>query len=144
MKTNKNTFSETASEIQSNAETFARFIHDEENGLDYELVGDYYFPLLTPPGSPKIGTFGKSHFHYLCTEKKVLFDGLMLSGKLNEYLENIDRQAEEMFEKLVKDLAEKEGVTEKLKSDNQLLWVQKMCNMRNRATEIVNAELIYN
>jgi len=144
MKTNKTAISEAASEIQNNTTTLERFIHDKENGLDYELVGDYYFPLLTSPESPKIGTFGNAHFHYLRTEKKVLFDGLLLSGELNEYLENIDRQAEEMLEKIVKDLAEKEGVTEKLKADNQLLWVQKMCNIRNRATEIVNAELIYN
>jgi len=144
MKTNKTAISEAASEIQNNSEALERFIHDEKNGLDYELVGDYYFPLLTPPESPKIGAFGKAHFHYLRTEKKALLDGLLLSGELNEYLENIDRQAEEMFEKIIKDLAEKEGVNEKLKSDNQILWVQKMCNIRNSATEIVNAELIYN
>ncbi len=132
MKNVKKVFSEAASEI-----------HDNTNGLNYKLVGDYYLPMLTVPKSPKIGTFGKAHFHYLRAERKMFFDGMMLSGKLNNYLENIDRQAEEMFTKLVKDMAEKEGVTEQLKAENQMLWVQKMNSVRNRATEIVNAELIY-
>ena len=125
-------FSEAASEI-----------HDNANGLNYMRVGDYYLPMLTTPESPKVGPFGKAHFHYLRTEKKMVFDGMMLSGKLNNCLEEIDRQAEDMFSKLVKDMTEKEGVTERLKAENQMLWVQKMNSIRNRATEIVNAELIY-
>ena len=103
-----------------------RFIHDEENDLDYELVGDYYLPCLKAPESPKIGAFGKAHFHYLRTEKRMVFDGMMLSGKLKHYLEDIDRQAEEMFVKLINDFAEKEGVTEQLKAKNQMLWVPKL------------------
>lgn len=125
-------FSEAASEI-----------HDNANGLNYMRVGDYYLPMLTAPESPKVGPFGKAHFHYLRTEKKMVFDGMMLSGKLNNCLEEIDRQAEDMFSKLVKDMTEKEGVIERLKAENQMLWVQKMNSIRNRATEIVNAELIY-
>lgn len=148
MKNLNKAFSEAASEIHDNstekADSLERFIHDEENGLDYELMGDYYLPCLTPSESPKISAFGKAHFHYLRTEKKVVFDSMMLSGKLNAYLEDIDRQAEAMFNKLVKDMAGKEGVTEQLKANNQTLWVQKMNLIRNRATEIVNAELIYN
>ncbi len=133
MKNLKKAFSEAASEI-----------HDNTNGLNYMRVGDYYLPMLTAPESPKVGPFGKAHFHYLRAEKKTVFDGMMLSGKLNNCLEEIDRQAEDMFAKLVKDMAEKEGVTEQLKVENQILWVQKMNSIRNRATEIVNAELIYN
>ncbi len=132
MKNLNKAFSEAASEI-----------HDNANGLNYMRVGDYYLPMLTAPESPKIGAFGKAHFHYLRTEKKMVFDGMMLSGKLNNYLEEIDRQAEEMFDKLIKDLAEKEGVTEQLKAQNQMLWIQKMNSIRNRATEIVKTELIY-
>ncbi len=132
MKNVKKAFSEAASEI-----------HDKTNGLNYMRIGDYYLPMLTAPESPKVGLFGKAHFHYLRTEKKMVFDGMMLSGKLNNYLEEIDRHAEEMFTKLIKDMAEKEGVTERLKAENQMLWVQKMNSIRNRATEIVNAELIY-
>lgn len=132
MKNLNKAFSETASEI-----------YDNTNGLNYMRVGDYYLPMLTAPKSPKVGDFGKAHSRYLRAEKKMIFDGMMLSGKLNTYLENIDRQADEMFDKLIKNLAEKEGITEKLKAENQMLWVQKMNSIRNRATEIVNAELIY-
>lgn len=145
MKNIKNAFSEVASEIQDkNVKTLERFVHDDENGLNYKLAGDYYLPCLKAPDSPKVGTFGKSHFHYLRTEKKLTFDGLLFSGKLNNYLEEIDRQAEEMFNRLVRQMKQGEGVTEKLKAKNQMLWVQKMNSIRNRATEIVNAELIYN
>ena len=133
MKNYNKAFSEAASEI-----------HDNANGLNYKRVGNYYLPMLTAPESPKVGPFGKAHFHYLRAEKKTVFDGMMLSGKLNSYLEDIDRQAEEMFAKIVKDMAKKEGVTEQLKAKNQMLWVQKMNSIRNRATEIVNADLIYN
>ena len=132
MKNFNRAFSEAASEI-----------HDNTNELNYVRVGDYYLPMLTAPKSPKVGAFGKAHFHYLRTEKRMVFDGMMLSGKLNNYLEEIDRQAEEMFAKIVKDMAKKEGVTEHFKAENQMLWVQKMNSIRNRATEIVNAELIY-
>ena len=128
----KKAFSEAASEI-----------HDNANGLNYMRVGDYYLPMLTAPESPKVGPFGKAHFHYLRTEKKMVFDGMMLSGKLNNYLEEIDCQAEEMFNRLVSQMKQAEGVTEQLKAENQMLWVQKMNSIRNRATEIVNAELIY-
>ena len=129
----KKAFSEAASEI-----------HDNANGLNYMRVGDYYLPMLTAPKSPKVGPFGKAHFHYLRAEKKIVFDGMMLSGKLNNYLEEIDRQAEDMFNRLEKQMKQAEGVTEQLKSEHQILWVQKMNSIRNRATEIVNADLIYN
>lgn len=121
-----------------------RFIHDENNGLDYELVGYYYLPCLKAPDIPKTGIFGKAHFHYLRAEKKLIFDGLLLSGKLGDYRENLDRQAEETFSLLVEQMKKAEGITEQLKAENQMLWVQKMNSVRNRAKEIVNAELIYN
>ena len=121
-----------------------RFIHDKENGLDYELVGDHYFPLLRPPESPKVGAFGKAHLRFLQTEKKTVYSGLLLSGKLNTYIEDIDRQAEDMFFRLVKELAEKEVITEALKATDQMEWVQRMNAVRETAMEIVNNELIFN
>ncbi len=120
-----------------------RFIHDETNGLDYELVGDYYLPCLKAPESPKVGRFGLMYLDYLRNQKRVTYSGLLLSGKLNEHIEDIDRQAEELFEKLVKHFFENEGVTEQLKAENQMLWVRKANSVYNRATEIVKAELIF-
>ncbi len=120
-----------------------RFIHDSTNGLDYELVGDYYLPLLTPPKTPQIGRFGEAHRKYLRTQKKALYSGLILSDELNTYLEAIDRRANEMFYQLIKNLAEKEGVTEELKAADQMEWLGRMNNILNRAIEIVNAEVIY-
>ena len=86
---------------------------------------------------------GQRHLNYLRENKRVLLSGLQLSGKLNSYLADIDKQAEEMCSRLVKQMAEREGVTEKLKVDNQMEWVGRMNNIRSRATEIVNADLIY-
>jgi len=120
-----------------------RFIHDNANGLDYELVGDYYLPLLTPPKTPQIGRFGEAHRKYLRTQKKTLYSGLMLSDELNTYLEDIDLRANEMYYQLIKNLAESEGVTEELKAANQMEWVGRMNNIRNRAEEIVLSEVIY-
>ena len=107
------------------------------------LLGDYYLPCLKAPESPKVGRFGLIYLDYLQNNKKVEYSGLMLSGKLKAHIEDVDHQAEDMFFRLVKQFAEKEGVTEQLKSDNQMLWVQRMNNIRNRAKEIVNYELIY-
>lgn len=90
-----------------------------------------------------LAVFGRRHLCYLKQHRRVLYTNLLTSGKLNSYLADIDRQAEEMFLRLVKELAEKEYVTEKLKSTDIMLWVQKMNNIRNRATKIVNADLIY-
>jgi len=120
-----------------------QIIHDEKNGLDYQLVADYYLPMLKTPRAPQIGRFGRMHYDYIRKHNKVLFSGLWLSGDINGYIEQIDRNAEEMFSALAKELAQNEGVTEQLKAVNQMLWVQKMCNIRNRATEIVIEELIY-
>ena len=122
-----------------------KYIYDEKNGLWYELQGDYYLPCLKLPKeeSRHIGIWGQRHLRYLKQHRKVLYSELLISGKLNSYLADIDRQAEEMFSRLVKQLSEKEGVTETLKAENQMLWVQKMNNLRNAAMEIVLNELIY-
>lgn len=117
----------------------------EQNGGTYRQVGDYLLPNITLPEEETvhIGIWGRRHKLYLKQNHRVLYMNLLTSGKLNSYLADIDNQAEEMFSRLVKQLAEKENVTEKLKAENQMLWVQKMNNIRNRATEVVNAEIIY-
>lgn len=122
-----------------------KYIYDKRNGLWYELQGDYYIPCLELPAEKEerqIGVWGQRHRRYLKTHRKALYTSLLTSGKLNSYLADIDRQAEEMFSRLVKQLSEKEGVTETLKAENQMLWVQKMNNLRNAAMEIVSNELI--
>ena len=118
----------------------------EEMGGTYTQVGDYNLPDLKLPEEEKqanIGVWGMRHKRFLKENHRVLYANLMTSGKLVTYLDDIERQATTMFLRLVKELAEKENVTEELKATNQMLWVQKMNNIRNRATEIVNAELIY-
>ena len=118
----------------------------EEMGGTYTRVGDYYLPNLKLPEEEKqanIGVWGMRHKRFLKENHRVLYANLMTSGKLVAYLDDIEQQATAMFLRLVKELAEKENVTEELKAENQMLWVQKMTNIRNRATEIVNAELIY-
>lgn len=119
-------------------------IYDEKNGLWYEKQGDYFIPCLSLPEekSKPIGVWGQRHLRYIKQYKRVFYANLLTSCKLNSYLADIDEQAEDMFSRLVKNLAEKENVTEKLKAENALLWVQRMNNIRNRATEIVN-DLIY-
>ena len=122
-----------------------KYIYDEKNGLWYELQGDYYLPCLKLPKeeSRHIGIWGKRHLRYLKQHRKVLYSELLISGKLNDYLADLNEQAEELFSRLVKQLAEKEGVTEVLKAENQMLWVQRMNNIRSAAMEIVSNDLIY-
>ena len=122
-----------------------KYIYDEKNGLWYELQRDYYLPCLKLPKeeSRHIGIWGKRHLRYLKQHCKVLYSELLISGKLNDYLADLNEQAEEMFSRLVKQLAEKEGVTEALKAENQMLWVQKMNSIRNTAMEVVSSDLIY-
>ena len=122
-----------------------KYKYDEKNGLWYELQGDYYLPCLKLPEEEQvhIGIWGQRHLNYLRENKRVLLSGLQLSGKLNSYLADIDKQAEEMFSRLVKQMAEREGVTEQLKVDNQMAWVGRMNNIRSRATEVVNTDFIY-
>jgi hypothetical protein len=122
-----------------------KFIYDKNNGLWYELQGDYYIPCLKLPEEEQqpIGVWGQQHLRYFKKSRKVLYLNLLTSGKLNSYLADLDKQAEDMFSRLVKQMAEREGVTEKLKADSQLEWIGQMNNIRNRATEIVNSTLIY-
>ena len=123
----------------------AKTIFDEMGGT-YTRVGDYLLPDLKLPEEEKqanIGVWGMRHKRFLKENHRVFYANLMTSGKLVAYLDDIERQATAMFLRLVKELAEKENVTEELKAADQMLWVQKMNNIRNRATEIVNSELIY-
>ena len=118
----------------------------EQMGGTYTRVGDYYLPDLKLPEEEKqanIGAWGMRHKRFLKENHRVLYANLMTSGKLVAYLDDIEQQATAMFLRLVKELAEKENVTGELKAADQMLWVQKMNNIRNRATEIVNSELIY-
>ena len=122
-----------------------KYIYNEKNGLWYEMQGDYYLPCLKLPeeGEVHIGIWGQRHRRYLKNHHRVRYINLLTSGKLNSYLADIDRQAEEMFSRLVKQMAEAEGVTETLKAANQMEWVSRINNIRNRAMETVNSELIY-
>ena len=123
-----------------------KYKYDESNGLWYELQGDYYLPCLKLPEEEQvhIGIWGQRHLNYLRENKRVLLSNLQISGKLNIYLADIDKQAEEMCSRLVKQMAEREGITEQLKAENQMEWVRQMNNIRIRANEIVLRELIYN
>lgn len=118
----------------------------EQMGGTYTQVGDYMLPDLLPAEEEKkanIGVWGMRHKRYLKQHHKVRYYNLLTSGKLNSYLVDIEQQAQDLFSRLVKDLAEKENVTEELKATDMMLWVRNMNNIRNRATEKVNAELIY-
>ena len=122
-----------------------KVIYDEKNGLWYELQGDYYIPCLKLPEEEQqpIGVWGQRHLRYIKQNRKALYLNLLTSGKLNGYLADLDKQADEMFSRLVKQMAEREGVTEQLKADSQMEWVARMNNIRQRITEIINADLIY-
>ncbi len=118
----------------------------EEMGGTYVRQGDYNLPCLSLPtekGSKPVGVWGQRHLRYLKQHRKVLYTNLLTSGKLNSYLADINEQAEDLFFRLVEQMAEREGVTEQLKAENQIEWVGRMNNIRSRAVEIVNAELIY-
>ena len=114
--------------------------------ITYTKVGDYLIPDLTLPPEKEqrpIGVWGKKHKRYLMEHKKAIFTIMQMNGTLQTYLADLNEQAENMFLRLVKQLAENEGITEQLKAENQLLWVQQMNNIRNRVTEIVTKELIF-
>ena len=120
-----------------------KFITDERTGLQYELVGDYYLLAGDESEQPNIGVWGTRHYHHLRKANRVLFSQLTISGKMNDYLADIDKQAGEMFSQLVKQLAERDGITEALKASDQMEWVRRMNAVREMATEIVNNDLIY-
>lgn len=122
-----------------------KYIFDEGNGLWYELQGDYYVPCLTLPAQEErpIGIWGQLHLRHLRQNRRVLYTELKTSNDMNSYLADLNEQAEAMFLELVKQLAVREGVTEQLKTQDQILWVQQMNNILDRAMEIVNRDLIY-
>ena len=121
-----------------------KHILNEQTDIGYTLQGDYYLPDLKFPDEDNkpIGLWGQRHLRYIKQHRKILYINLLTSGKLNEHLVEIDKQAEDMFFRLVKQLAEREGITEQLKANNQMNWVARMNNIRNRVTEIVNSDLI--
>jgi len=119
---------------------------NDQTGISYTLVGDYYLPNLTLPEEPEyfIGRFGLMRRNYLKNHRKGLFTSLLMSGKLNEYLAEIDQTANDRLEFLSKQMAKAEGLTEQLKGENQMLWIQKATSIRSRIEEIIREELIYN
>lgn len=122
-----------------------KFIYDNSNGLWYELHGDYYIPCLVLPDREErpIGIWGRKHLDYIKEHRPVLYTDLVLSCKLHSYLADIDAQIQAKLDLLIKQMAEKEGVTEQLKAQNQTAWVGAMNSIRNRAEEIVNTEIIF-
>ena len=122
-----------------------KYIYDNTNGLWYELHEDYYLPCLVIPEEEvhTVGIWGRKHQQYLREHRPIIYSNLVLSGKLYSYLADIDTQARNRLDLLVTQLAEKEGINECLKAQDQLAWVRAMNNIRNRAEEIVLNELIY-
>lgn len=121
-----------------------KYVFDEKNGLWYELNGDYYLPCLTVPEDEQlVGIWGQRHLRYISRYQKVRHTTLLLTGKLNSYLAEVDTHAVQMLDSLVTQMAAKEGVTEYLKAADQMTWVQRMNNIRSTAEEIVNAEVIF-
>ena len=120
-------------------------IYDEKNDLWYEKQGDYFIPCLSLPEEENkpVGIWGQRHLRYIKQHKRVFYANLLTSCKLNSYLADVDEQSENLSCRLVKQLAKKEGITETLKAEDQMLWVQRMNAVRETATEIVNNDLIY-
>ena len=121
-----------------------KYITDERTGLNYELVGDYY--LIAGDEEPEhepIGIWGQRHGKYLREHKHAIYSALLISGKLDSYLREIDRQADAMFSQMIKQMAAQEGITEERKATDQMAWVGAMNNIRHRAAEIVHHDLIY-
>ena len=122
-----------------------KYIYDDKNGLWYELQGDYYIPCLILPAEKEqpIGLWGQRHLRYLKEYRRATYITLFTSGRLNNYLADIDRQAQERMERLTEQMKRVQGITEQLKAENALEWVQRMNNIRACAMEIVNEEIIY-
>ena len=118
-------------------------IYDPKTGLHYKLVGDYYISLVKAPEPPNIGIWGHRRLDYLKNHRRVICHSMMIKETLNAHLEEVDRTATEMFDRLIKQFATAEGVTEDLKATDQLEWVARMNNIHSRVTEIVNNELIF-
>ncbi|MBR5319593.1 MAG: TnpV protein [Peptococcaceae bacterium] len=122
-----------------------KYIFDESNGLWYELQGDYYIPclILSEEEMQPIGLWAQRHKQYLKEHKHIVYTTMLIEGTLNRYLADINQQAEQMFHRLIDEMAQKQGVTEQLKAENQMEWVQQMNACKAQAEEIVKFELIY-
>lgn len=120
-----------------------KYIYDEKNGLHYELVGEYYLPLLTVPEVPSIGIWGQRRHHYLKEHRPLIYNSMLLSDNLFPHLAEVDQQATDMHERLMKQLAAQAGITEQLKAQDQMAWVQQMNAIDAQVREIVDAELIF-
>ena len=122
-----------------------KYIYDDKNGLWYELQGNYYIPCLILPAEKEqpIGLWGQRHLRYLKEYRRSTYTTLLTSGKLNTYLADIDEQAQERMERLTAQMKQAEGITEQLKAENAMEWVQKMNNIRHRAEEIIYSKIIY-
>ena len=123
-----------------------KYIYNEQNGLWYELQGDYYIPCLEFPAEKEerhIGVWGQRHLRYIREHRKVFYTNLLISGKLQSHLSDVEEQAQTLFDRLMKQYAECEGISEKLKADNQMEWVARMNNLRSRVIDIVNHDIIY-
>ena len=123
-----------------------QYIYNEQNGLWYELRGDYYIPCLELSAEKEdrsIGVWGQRHLRYIREHKKALYTSLLTNGKLQSYLADVEEQAQELFDRLMKQRTEREGITETLKADNQMEWVQRMNALRSAVIETVNAEVIF-
>ena len=123
-----------------------QYIYNEQNGLWYELRGDYYIPCLELSAEKEersIGVWGQRHLRYIREHKKALYTSLLTNGKLQSYLADVEEQAQELFDRLMKQRTEREGITETLKAGNQMEWVQRMNALRSAVIETVNAEVIF-
>lgn len=120
-----------------------RYLFDEKNNLWYELVDDYYLSCVTAPVIDELGAWGRLRLRHLRDHQNGIYTGMLLSGKLENHLAEVNAKAEEMFDRLVEELSEDEGITEELKALDQMSWVQQMNSIRSRAAEIVREELIY-
>lgn len=123
-----------------------KYIYNEQNGLWYELQGDYYIPCLELPAEKEerhIVIWGHRHLRYIREYKKVLYTDLLISGKQQSYLADVEEQAQELFDRLMKQRTEREGITETLKAENQMEWVDRMGALWSAVTETVNTEVIF-
>lgn len=120
-----------------------KYIYNEQNGLHYELVGDYFLPLLTVPEAPPLGIWGQRRHRYLKEQRPVIYNTMLLSGKLFAHLAEVDQQAKDLRDRLMNQMAAQAGITEQLKAQDQMAWVQQMNSIDAQVREIINAKLIY-
>lgn len=120
-----------------------KYIYNEQNGLHYELVGDYYLPLLTVPETPPLGIWGRRRHRYLKEHRPVIYNTMLLSDKLFSHLADVEQQAKDLHDRLMKQIAAQAGITEQLKAQDQMAWVQQMNSIDAQVREIINHEIIY-